>query len=300
MTDRTASLLLFFGAAFWGLYWLPVREIEAAGLSASFSVGLFNACPLVVLIPIILFDFRRQRQSFAPALLIGTLMGIGLGLYATGLVVSSVIRVTMLFYLTPIWSTIIGVIWLSEHLSIGRIIAVLLGLVGLWLLLAGGGLNGQPLNYGDYFALIAGVLWGFGAAGMKRWPDAPTAMTSTVQFVAVTVFCLVSGLLVFHDPWPTAEALQQALPVASLASILVLLPSIFVIFMAAKQLFPGRVGILMMSEVLVAILSATILLPEETLSLWQWTGGVIVIAACLIEIFSRDEPEADTLGNQAH
>jgi len=38
----------------------------------------------------------------------------------------------------------------------------------------------------------------------------------------------------------------------------------------------------MMSEALVAVLSASWLLPEEMLSPQQWIGGAIVLAACLI------------------
>jgi len=37
-----------------------------------------------------------------------------------------------------------------------------------------------------------------------------------------------------------------------------------------------------MSEVLVATISATLLLPEETMTLMQWTGAAIVLLACLL------------------
>lgn len=289
ISDRLASLLLFVAAAFWGLYWIPVREIEAAGISPAWSVAFFNACPLVVLIPIVLWDRKRQFQHLGQVLFIATLMGVGLGLYATGLIVSSVVRVTMLFYLTPIWSTIIGVLWLSERLSSARVVAIILGLGGLWLLLSGGSGEHNPLNYGDYFALIAGVLWGFGAAAMKRWPEAPTTITATAQFIIVAIFCIFFGTVFFHDQIPSASAIATAFPVAFFASTLVLLPTIFVIFVTTKLLFPGRVGILMMSEALVAIISASILLPEETMSSWQWVGGSIILAACLIDVFSRDK-----------
>jgi drug/metabolite transporter (DMT)-like permease len=63
---------------------------------------------------------------------------------------------------------------------------------------------------------------------------------------------------------------------------MLLLPSIMAIFWASRVLFPGRAAILMMSEALVATLSATWLLPEETMTALQWLGGAIVVLACLL------------------
>lgn len=284
-SERQTSFLLFLAAAFWGLYWWPLRVIEAAGVSASWAVALFNAGPLLVLIGFVLLNHKTQFRHFRTVMIVAPLMGVGLGFYATGLVLSSVIRVTMLFYLTPIWSTLIGVIWLSEKLTLGRIVAIVLGLGGMFILLSGGDGSGKPLNIGDLFGFLAGVLWGFGAAGMKRWPDGPTAITTAIQFAITVLFCVFLGGYVLHEPMPEIEVIAAVLPVTLATSLLVLLPSIYIIFAAAKRLFPGRVGVLMMSEVLVAIVSASLLLPHETMSVLQWGGGSMIIAACLVEIF---------------
>jgi len=54
-----------------------------------------------------------------------------LALFTIGLVLSSVVRVTLLFYLAPIWSTLIGSYWLKEEVTRGRWIAIAIGLLGL-------------------------------------------------------------------------------------------------------------------------------------------------------------------------
>lgn len=284
-SERQTSFLLFLAAAFWGLYWWPLREMENAGMSASWAVALFNAGPLIVLGGFVLWNRKTQFRHLRTVMIVAPLLGLGLGFYATGLVLSSVIRVTMLFYLTPIWSTLIGVFWLSEKLTLGRIVAIVLGLGGLLLLLSGGDGTGNPLNLGDLFGFLSGIVWGFGAAGMKRWPDGPTAITTAVQLAVTMLFCALLGFYVLHEPVPDLAVVVQVLPVTLGASLLVLLPSLYIIFAAAKRLFPGRVGVLMMSEVLVAITSASLLLPHETMSLLQWGGGALIIGACFVEIF---------------
>ena len=52
----------------------------------------------------------------------------------------------------------------------------------------------------------------------------------------------------------------------------------------SQLLFPGRVGILTMSEVVVAMISAAILLPEEPMLLLQWVGAFAILFAGLIEV----------------
>ena len=59
------------------------------------------------------------------------MIGAAFTFYANGLVQTSVIRATLLFYLSPIWSTIIGIIWLNERLTIARVISIIVALIGL-------------------------------------------------------------------------------------------------------------------------------------------------------------------------
>lgn len=288
--DRFASPALFLAAASWGLYWYPLREMEAIGIHGAWSVSYFNLFPALLLLPYVVLNRQDQFRHKRKVLLIAAMTGVGLGFYATSLVLSSVIRATMIFYLTPVWSTIIGALWLSEKLTAARLVAIFCGLVGLWLLLSRTEGSSVPLNIGDLFALVSGMLWGLGAACMKRWPEAPIVAASAAQFLIAVLVCLAMGAWMFPDPAPTVAMLRQAFPLSFLASSLVLLPSIFIIFWASRLVFPGRGGILMMSEVMVSILSASILLPEETLSPVQWAGGIIVLVACLIEVRSHATP----------
>ncbi len=88
--------------AIWGLYWVPLREIEALGLTATWGVAFFNACPLIVLFPYVIWNRKIHVQHLRAVAIIGLMTSLGLTFYASGLVYSSVIRVTLLFYLTPI------------------------------------------------------------------------------------------------------------------------------------------------------------------------------------------------------
>ena len=75
------------------------------------------------------------------------------------------------------------------------------------------------------------------------------------------------------------------MPRATLISILAFLLAVCLLFWAQKFLFPGRVGLLMMSEVLTAVITASVFRPEERMSAIEWSGAALIIGACLVEVF---------------
>jgi drug/metabolite transporter (DMT)-like permease len=278
-----ASLALVLGAAVWGLYWLPLREMNRVGIEGTWGVVFFNFCPLLVLLPLLIWKRVNIWTRPGPALFIGLMTGVAMGIYSTAMVIAPVIRVTMEFYLTAVWSTIIGAVWLSEKLDLRRVATVAAGLLGLFLLIAGASdAAHSAFGFGDMLALASGVLWAFGAAGMKRWPGEKLLATSFYQFLFAVLAGAILAQVLFPGTAPAPAQLLDVLPLAFVGSAMLLLPSIMAIFWASRVLFPGRAAILMMSEALVATISATLLLPEETMTLMQWTGGAIVLLACLL------------------
>ncbi len=283
-SDRTLSLLLFVSAAFWGLYWVPVRALQAVGFNEAMSVVVFNALPLLVLVPLMALNWQREGAHLGLSCLVGLFLGLGLASYATGLVASSVVRVTLLFYLTPVWATLIGLVWLGERLSIGRVLAIVLGLGGMVALISGAAGGGVALGVGDALGLLSGISWAIGSAGLKRWPQVPSMASTTWQFGFVCLFAMLFGLLLFEPGTAGVDAFVSVAPLVIGSAALVLLPTTLLILRICQRLFPGRAGLLMMSEVIVAIVSAAVFLPDETMSLVQWIGGGLIIAACLCEI----------------
>jgi len=283
-SDKTLSLALSLSAAAWGLYWLPLRTIESAGISGSWSVVFFNACPLIVLLPWLVFHFRKLKNIAGPTLLAAIMIGMAFTLYANGLLETTVVRATMLYYLTPVWSTLIGVIWLSEPLTRARIIAIGVAFLGLFLLLANGESTDYPLNIGDLYSLLSGIFWAIGVATLNRWSSIPILPLATFIFISTTAISALFAGVFYVDPLPDFTMMQAAFPTAAFWSIFILLPCFCIIFRVSQLLFPGRVGILTMSEVIVAIISAAILVPEETMVWMQWVGAVAILLAGLIEV----------------
>ncbi|MEL6476433.1 MAG: DMT family transporter [Pseudomonadota bacterium] len=283
-STRTASIAVFVCASVWGLYWVPLRVFEAGGVEGGWSVTLLNLPPLVLLVPLMLLQRRSTDTQMRRALLIGIFAGAGLALYASGLVYSTVLRATLLFYLTPVWSTILGMIWLGERVTTGRWAAIVIGLLGMGLLLGGGQGEEIALNIGDLLAFLSGIAWAVAATLIRRFDDVPLAPMATFQFAFTAAIAALVALTFGPAELPARGDALAALPLAAAASVGLILPTVWIIFWAQKFLFPGRAGLLMMSEALVAVITASIFLPEEQMGLVEWIGASMIIAACLIEV----------------
>ncbi|MCG8369106.1 MAG: DMT family transporter, partial [Proteobacteria bacterium] len=285
-----ASAAVFVSASLWGLYWIPLRYLEDLGVDGAWAVALLNLPAALALLPVVAWSWRDHRGQLGHAVAIGVLTGFGLALYASGLVYSSVVRATLLFYLTPVWATLIGMLWLGETASWQRWAAIGGGLAGLMLLVSGGG--SVPLNIGDLFALLSGLFWAFGAAMIKRYDRVPLPGMTLFQFAFTAAGALLLGYLVGLVEMPSLDLAAQVLPSAASISIAVILPAVVVLFWAQKFLFPGRVGLLMMSEVLTAVITASLFLPEERMSALEWAGAALIVGACLAEVFLTPQPRA--------
>lgn len=295
-SDKSLSFMLALSAAAWGLYWFPLRTIEDIGFSGSWGVVFFNACPLIVLIPLLLLNYHKLKGILWPTVFAAVMIGLAFTCYANGLIETTVIRATMLYYLTPVWSTMIGVIWLAEPLTRARIIAIVVAFAGLFLMLSGGGVSSDyPLNIGDLYSLLSGVFWAVGVAALNRWANIPILPLATFIFLATTAFSAFFAEVFYTAPLPDFAMMKTAFPTAAFWSIFILLPCFCIIFRISQVLFPGRVGILAMSEVVVAVISASILLPDENMLLIQWVGAAAIVFAGLTEVVfgyaNTTEPE---------
>ena len=284
-SDKILSLIIVVSSCAWGLYWLPLRSIEQSGIVGSWSIVLVNACPLIILVPLIFFNLDKFKKYPKPILFAGIMIGAAFTFYANGLVQTSVIRATLLFYLSPIWSTIIGIIWLNERLTIARVISIIVALIGLIFLLYD--FRDQEtviLNFGDFSSILSGLFWALGASILKKWSKLPIIPLTAIVYFSTTSLSILLAIIVYKAPIPSLALIGENFSTAFIWSVIVLLPSFCIIFRISQILFPGRVGILMMSEVAVAVISAKILLPEEQMVILQWIGASAILLAGVVEI----------------
>ena len=281
--QRQALLIIFLASSFWGVLWVPMRHIEAMGMSGLWVVVLFHFLPALAMLPLIVKTAPPSRRDWRQAAVAGALMGAGFVLYALGLIVASVTKTVILFYMTPIWSTVLAYFVLRERTKWGRWLAIAVALVGCALVTE---VSHDELRFdpADLLGLLSGLFWALGSVMIRRYEGLNFVHVSFLQYLFGGIMALFAALYL-GDPMPQLNALLQAIPPAFLASAVVFLPSALLIFRIMQYVSPGLVGILMLSEALVAAVSAAFWL-GETLSSTQWIGvGAILTTGVFIGFY---------------
>lgn len=286
--DRTAlpaTLIVVGTGALWGFYWLPVRQLAEYGLSGAWGTLAIVAAAVLLLSPFALAGRRRLAKSDPVALLSVALGGVAFTLYSVGFLYGRVAIIILLFFLTPVWSTLLGKYLMGWETPRLRLVAIAIGLTGLAVMLGAGGEVPIPDGTGEWLALASGILWSFATTGMRAKAALRPGEASFVFAMGALFGALALSPLL--DPSPADMTYAIALPAggwALAAGGLWWGASMAGLMWAAPRLDPARVGILLMSEVLVGTASAA-LLAGERLSPFELIGGALVLVAGVLEVW---------------
>jgi drug/metabolite transporter (DMT)-like permease len=211
--------------------------------------------------------------------------GFALAAWNLALLWGLVARVTLLFYLSPVWAVLLSYLILGNRPDRVRLLAVLLGIAGAVVLLGGavGGTRvvaGPAFGRGDAMGLLAGLLFAVSITGARKLPGEidGRAQTLTALFIALVVSAAFGADSLCAISTPTFPALGVAL----LVGALMLVPGTMMMLHGANNLDPGRVTLLLLLEIPVAIVSAA-LLAGESLGQRELAAGAMILTAAALE-----------------
>jgi drug/metabolite transporter (DMT)-like permease len=175
--------------------------------------------------------------------------------------------------------------------------ALLVALIGIWLLLGAGGWP-IPQNIGDVFGILAGMFWALGLTMMrgKQEMNALVVTGSALFFAFIMALCLGIIMHAFvPDIQPAPPELDTiiaiALPLLAFG-ILILWPSMVGQLWGAKYVAATTAALLTMSEILVATLS-TALLEASSMEFVSWIGAGLILIAVLVDLFASKPPQEE-------
>ena len=126
-----AKLACLYAGAVWGLFWIALRALEEAGLHGLWITVVYFLVPTVCLVPVALWRWRHVRKGGLQLQLTAMISGGALLLYSTSIIYTDVVRAMLLFYLTPVWATILARLVLGDAITPTRIAAMMLAIVGM-------------------------------------------------------------------------------------------------------------------------------------------------------------------------
>ena len=274
-----ASLACAYSGIAWGLFWIPLRGMDRAGVTDAWATVLFYGIPLLLFSPWIFRHWQRIVRCGWQLHFIGIATGVSLAFYSNALLYTEVIRGLVLFYTTPVWSLLLARAVLGETITAPRVLAIVFGLAGM-LVMFGVDLGYPwPRNIGDWMALIGAMGWAVAAVLLRKDDGSRSMEICSVYFfygvIAAIVLAIspMAGDIEMPDWTVVVDALPWALPVA-----VIVIPGAYAAFWGAPHLNPGVVGLLFMTELSVGGITAAIW-ANEPLGVRELTGiGLITLA----------------------
>ena len=290
----TISFALLIAAGMWGLFWIPQRALEAGGLTGGWATISQMVIPFAMLLPISLWRLYKGQSFGLEYPLIGLLFGGGIACYANSFLLTDVVRALILFYITPVWTTIFEIVFLRQIPRFYRYITLVLALSGVWIVFGQEGVIPLPQNSGDWIALLGGILIAASAVRMEiKKPEGIYPILFSFFFYG-GIFTLIQSYFLsdYLGDAPSIESWVAMMPWLILIAILFHIPTNIVILGAPSRIGAGIFSIIILFEIVVGTFSAAVL-TDELIGWREILGSSFIIFAGLTEIIFASKTEEE-------
>jgi drug/metabolite transporter (DMT)-like permease len=285
-------VVVVVAAAVWGLFWIPLRAFEANGLEAGWATLAQFVTPALLLAPVAIWRLANGRPTGTRHAATGIILGAAFVLFYESLLLTEVVHALLLFYLTPLWGTLLEMAFLGQRLVKARALALTMGLAGLLIVLASKTGIPVPQNAGDVMALASGVLFAIGTLRVRQTAELSTFEHMFSFFLYGSIFAIAMALLPLEavgSP-PSWEVLEPLLPWVLAMAAGLIVPMMWGLLWGSKHVNPGRLGILLQMEAVVGIGSAAIL-ANEPFGIAEVAGTLLIVGAAFVDIFGGKSPQ---------
>ncbi len=289
MGVRKGLLLGAAAYAAWGLL-SPGNELLLREFDPLWLQAIRGVAAALVLAPFLTRTDWKAVGSYCGRLDLLTLAfmgnGISFTLFVLGQTRLPATFTTLGFYTAPIWTALLGWLWLRE--PVGRVFGATLAvlLVGGWLTLGSPGLEGASVDaWGVLLAVGSGASWAIYTVMLRKHDALPFKPLLWFSLAAGGVWFLVGSLL--FEPFPDLTVISTSGWAWTVIQLLVPTLLALALFQASLRHAPAaRINVLVGLELAGTVLWAWILL-GHTLDLVQTIGLAMVLGAVSVYLWIR-------------
>lgn len=260
------------------MIWYPYRLLEQAGISGVYASLLTYAAAM--LLGAVLFA-RQWRNLFrAPgALLILALAAGWTNLsYVLAVIDGEVMRVMLLFYLSPLWTLLLARLLLEERAGKRGLSVIALSLAGAFVMLwepAQG--FPMPRNMAEWLGLSSGIGFALTNVLTRRSTHLSLPEKSIAVWGGVTVLAV---LFLPFERTSVLDAMQIPIEywLLMLGLGVILTITTLMVQYGITHTLVTRAAVIFLFELVVAAIFSY-LLAGESLSSREWIGGAMIVAA---------------------
>jgi drug/metabolite transporter (DMT)-like permease len=267
---------LLLSATLWGVIWYPLRLLEERGLE-----GLWLT--LTSYVAALLFGalwLWRGRHDWAAQPFVLALMALAVGWCNVAFVLAvldgTVVRVLLLFYLSPLWALVLGWVFLGEHPGSSGLLVFVIAVAGAMTMLWDAELGlPWPRDRADWLAASSGLAFAFSNVLVRKMQQVSMQTKSSASWLGVVVVALV-WIVLADKPLPAVGTTTWVGAVA-LGWFGFVLMTVSVIY-GVSHMPVHRSAVILLFELIAGAVSS-LLLTDEHVLLREWLGGALILTA---------------------
>ena len=278
-TNLYAGYSCLVAATLWGRDWIPLRYLKNFGISGLWASLLIYAVAFFFVFP----RFFKLRADFYASKTFYILLAIFAGwtnlAFVLALLEGEVVRVMILFYLSPVWATLLAFFILNERLKKRNIMALALAIAGVFLISWHPEIEfTKSFDRADFYAVTSGVALAISNILVRKIGGLSHSVKMCSAWFGVMVLA-GCGILLTQDSFPVVT-LNNLLLIFVLGFPLMIIMT-WTAQYAVSNLPIYLSSVLFLFEIIVGAISA-VMLANEFITIIQFIGIIMILSAGLI------------------
>ena len=287
--QRTLAISsLVYAATLWGLVWYPYRLLHEAGVGGIASSFITYAVPLIAIGWLHGRELHRARSRWMWLTALGLAAGWTNLAYVLAVLEGEVVRVLLLFYMSPLWTVLFSRILLHEKLNRVGVMVMALSLGGAMVMLWQP--NGDlplPTNRAEWLALSAGVMFALSNVIARHLSGVSEGSKAVSIWFGVAVLT-VSGLWLFPGELDFIEHADGYVWLLLLGVGIAIGSMTYAVQYGLARVPANQAIVIFLFELVVAAVAAYFL-SLERMGLQEWVGAAMIIAGSLFSGHMEDD-----------
>lgn len=270
---------LLISSTLWGIAWYPLRYLETHGLNGLWTSALIYSVP-ALLGSFLLVKHRKAISSQGGwLLLIAVCNGWCNVAFILAVLDGNVMRVILLFYLSPLWATLLARLILKEHMSrlaVGTLVIAMCGaVVMLWDPSIGWP---WPKHSADWLAITSGMAFALANVSVRKTQGIAISVKNLFSWLGVSA---LSILWIVFSTQPEPGASPTVLMWTAVIGPVVVVVMTFTVQYGVTKLPVYRSAVILLFELVAGAVSSQ-LLTDEVMNFNDWLGGGFVVLAAYL------------------
>jgi len=271
---------LLFGAFVWGIIWYPYRLMANAGVSGIYSSFYVFILTIAIALPYFFITKKKVPIWSKDFWLLALVAGYTNISYVLAVIDGEVVRVMLLFYLSPVWTIFLAHFMLNEDTQKRHYIAVFISLIGAFIMFWEPGYLIHLDSKSDWLALSSGL--GFAITNvMTRKHEHMTvnqkALAIWLGVIVVAIICIMFD----KNAMPTLDFFRPVDAAIMMVIALSLFLSTLLVQFGVTQIKAVEASSFFLFEIVVAAISSYFLV-GESIAFNEWLGGIFIIAGVIL------------------